>query len=450
MVELSPIERLERGNAPRRLRIAIAEGMIPLDDAEMVKAFGTLAVDPDQEVVDVLQENLVNLPRNFLIQTSRDHSTSEHLLDLMSGIFLEDNELLANIILNRNVLDNTLVKLAGIAPVPILEMLAGNRNRMLACPEILDILMANEQLPKVLFYSLTEFKIRFKDSFAGLDEALDLSEEADDTQSADEIADEHKPGETADYIDDDDLDIDDMQLDEFDDFDDEEPDDDGWNIDNIVAEFNEEENRTETSGDGVDFEDDPDFLEFEDEDDQGADSEVVYEGWDELGFDDEMELDEDDDEELDEEAEEERIVDTRMRMLKMGASEKMLLAKMGSKQERMILVRDSNKKVAVAVVEGPKMSEFEVKLIAGNRSICEDVLRAINNHRVWGQKPVIRKELVLNPKTPLSVSLRLLNSLNDFDLKEVVKSKEIPYGVTANAKRLFDQREKRRQRRIGQ
>jgi hypothetical protein len=172
-----------------------------------------------------------------------------------------------------------------------------------------------------------------------------------------------------------------------------------------------------------------------------------YEGWDELDIDGEDDVDLDEDEFKDDSEIDEGILDTRMKLMKMTAAEKLIMAKMGTKQERAILVRDSNKKVALAVVQSPKMSEFEIKMIAANRSVNEDVLREIYMHREWGRRPQIIKELVLNPKTPLSLTLRLIGKLSDFDLKEVSKSKEIPYGLMASAKRIHEQREQRRQRR---
>ncbi len=482
MAELGPLERLKSGKAPRNLRLALADGLVPLDDTELVVAFDILTNDPDQEVRDVLRENLGGMPRNFLNQTSRSHQTPGNFLDFLAKIFIEDQEILANIILNRNVQDHTMVALAEEGPVETLEMLAGNRNRMLTCPDILETLVANNRLPKVLFYALEEFKERFKDSFRTA-ESIESKKDSHDKQMEPELEDtpDH-PTESVDASleDDDDLedtaDLDfstefdelvgseeDDLTEESDDEDDElqitEDDDaadgdvDEWDMDYLTGKTAgkaADKGESTTSNDEMDFMRSLNLSEFdlEEPDDPNSSTDADSE-WDNLlkseEFDDDDDDDDDEDDDADKKAKKEEIVDTRMRIMKMGASDKMMMAKMGTKQERAILVRDSNKKVAVAVVDGPKMSEFEVKLIASNRSISDDVLRAVNNHRVWGKLPDIRKELVMNPKTPIAISLRLINSLNDFDLKEVLKSKEIPYGVAANAKRLHSLREQRRQ-----
>ncbi len=65
------------------------------------------------------------------------------------------------------------------------------------------------------------------------------------------------------------------------------------------------------------------------------------------------------------------------KILNMGVAEKIKLALMGNKEARDILVRDSNRMVAVAVVKSPKIQESEVETISKSRQVNEDVLRHI-------------------------------------------------------------------------
>ncbi len=472
MAESEILQKLKQKTAAVGLRIAIAEGMIPLDDAELVKAFSILVLDTNDEVLQALEENFPHLPRTFLIQTSRQHDISPHLLDFITRQFITDDEILMNITLNKNISDETLIYLAENAPPSILELIANNRNRLLSSPAILETLLGNDRLSKVMSYALQEFKVLFKDSFQKPihevplntpsrsatmveddlppasqqgDEQTDDEEEVEYSSKADSWETQFKHTiQMSDIPSDDDADTDTDYTDDVADHHEKSSgdDDDEWDISKLTGHVNLDEDDQSEDIDDTDFD-----LEIEEDLDADDDSDLA----EELGFDaDEWDgltqgddgFDDDDTDEI----VEEKILDTRMRLMKMSSAQKLILAATGTKQERMVLVRDANKKVAVAVVEGPKMTDFEIKLITGNRSICEEVLRAIAKHRVWGKHPEIRKELAMNPKTPLDISLRLLNSLNDSDLKEVSKSKEIPYGLAASAKRLFDLREQRRQR----
>jgi len=462
VADLSVVERLQKGTAPRELRIAVAEGLIPLDSNDLIKALNILSIDPDDDVKSALYENIPKFPRQFLLQITDDNTTSDDFLNYLSDIFTEDEEIQIKIILNRNVKDVTLLKVAGLKIPAVLSLLSGNKRRMFNCPELIYALLDNSELPRIDRFSLLEFKenwiktitdrdkiedeVKFEIGTERLEKADDIVAVKDETApitevSTDEISDDlladdldeidakmssvkepsqQKPSETA-------VSLEDPTT--------------GWDLVDLVEDIEEEEKEElDWELDFEDIDDSEEILRKEKAESIDKDS---YDGWEE--FDDEDSIQ---DAELDDEIDQEdKIEDNRMRLMNLSASEKLLVAKMGSKQERAILVRDPNKKVAIAVVQSPKLSEFEAILIATNRSVHEDVLREIYLHGDFGKSPAIRKELVLNPKTPLSVSLKLLNKLNDFALKDVSKSKEIPYGLTANAKRLYQLRESRRQKR---
>ncbi len=124
------------------------------------------------------------------------------------------------------------------------------------------------------------------------------------------------------------------------------------------------------------------------------------------------------------------------KLSRMTVSEKIKTALLGTREERNILVRDSNRLVAVTVLSSPKISESEVDAISQMRNVHQDVLRIIGTHREWLKKYKIVKNLVKNPKTPLSVSLSLINRLTKQDLKLLVNDKTIPDVLRRQAKRL--------------
>lgn len=128
------------------------------------------------------------------------------------------------------------------------------------------------------------------------------------------------------------------------------------------------------------------------------------------------------------------------RLMKMNISEKIKLATKGNKEARGILIRDSNKLVAVAVIRSPRITEGEILTQAQNKVANEDVLRVIYSSREWLRKYAIKLALVKNPKVPQGVSMRLLNTLHEHDVKSLAKDKNVPGSVQMLAKKQLDKK----------
>lgn len=126
----------------------------------------------------------------------------------------------------------------------------------------------------------------------------------------------------------------------------------------------------------------------------------------------------------------------------MTISEKVQLAFKGSRTIRMILVKERNRIVSSAAIRNPRMSESEVEQVAGMRNVEEDVLRAIGLRRDWTAKYPVALALVKNPKAPVGVVLPLINRLTLRDLKGLKDDKGVSEAVRANAKKLFQVRQK--------
>lgn len=147
---------------------------------------------------------------------------------------------------------------------------------------------------------------------------------------------------------------------------------------------------------------------------------------------------------LREDIEEKEVRDKKInlfvRIQRMNVSEKIQLALRGNREVRSILVRDSNKEVAMSVLENPKITETEVELIAQSRNVSEEILRTVAKNREWVSNYGIVNSLVNNPKTPVGISLSLINVLKNKDLQFIEKSKGIPSVLRETAKRLLSQR----------
>ena len=112
----------------------------------------------------------------------------------------------------------------------------------------------------------------------------------------------------------------------------------------------------------------------------------------------------------------------------------------GNKEERSILIRDSTKLVALAVLESPKVSDGEVEGFALQKNVLEAVLRAIPMKRRYAKNYSIMRNLVQNPRTPLDVSLGLMKNLLTRDLKNLSENKEVSDTIRKLALRMFKQK----------
>jgi hypothetical protein len=128
------------------------------------------------------------------------------------------------------------------------------------------------------------------------------------------------------------------------------------------------------------------------------------------------------------------------RIMSMNISEKIKLATKGNKEARGILIRDSNKLVSVAVIRSPRITDGEVLGQAQSKVCNEDVLRVIYTNREWLRKYAIKLALVKNPKVPQGVSMKLMGTLYEHDVKSLSKDKNVPGSVQMLAKKQMEKK----------
>lgn len=130
------------------------------------------------------------------------------------------------------------------------------------------------------------------------------------------------------------------------------------------------------------------------------------------------------------------------RVSKMSVSEKIKLAGRGNKEARTLLLRDSNKLVAVAAVQSPRMTESEVLGLTNNRTLHDDVMRYIVSNRDWMKLYQVKVNLVNNPKCPQGVALRLLPHMRPNELKGIARNKNISSTIQLQAKSFLSKKQK--------
>jgi hypothetical protein len=119
----------------------------------------------------------------------------------------------------------------------------------------------------------------------------------------------------------------------------------------------------------------------------------------------------------------------------MTVLQKVKAAMKGPREMRAVLIRDPNKLVALAVLSSPKVSEAEVEAYARMTNVGEDVLRTIAQTRAWVKNYGVVNALVKNAKTPVALSLNLLNRLNEADVRRVSIDRNVPDPLRIAARR---------------
>jgi hypothetical protein len=122
------------------------------------------------------------------------------------------------------------------------------------------------------------------------------------------------------------------------------------------------------------------------------------------------------------------------KIIKMSVSEKIKLATLGNKEARTILLRDSNKLVCMAAATSPRITDGEIIGLANSRTVNADVLRYIYSNREFTRHYAIKTSLVKNPKVPLPTALKLLLTLQEKDIKELARDRNVPQTIQSQAK----------------
>lgn len=131
-----------------------------------------------------------------------------------------------------------------------------------------------------------------------------------------------------------------------------------------------------------------------------------------------------------------RPLEERMRAMTMP--QLVAFATKGNKQVRKLLVRHTNRVVALAAVTSPMVQEPEIIEAAKSKVTHQDAIAHIAKDKKnnWVKNYQVKLALVTNPKTPLQDATRLVPSLSPKDKKLIAKSHNVPGAVRNLAARL--------------
>lgn len=132
---------------------------------------------------------------------------------------------------------------------------------------------------------------------------------------------------------------------------------------------------------------------------------------------------------------------TRLKYMTIG--QKIKVAQTGDKEVRGILIKEANKQISTSVLKNPRMTDNEAMKLAVTKGTIEELLRIIAGKKEWMKIYAIKCALATNPKTPVPISMKILNVLYDKDLEKISRSKGIPSVIAQTAKKVYQARKKR-------
>ena len=376
------------GTAPPQARMAAASGMLPLPQAELLEVLVNLRQEDDPQIAEAASETLAEQDTEDLLAAATNDETSPTVLDYLVTLPGEHKQIHEAVILNRNTSDRAIANLAATTQeASLLELISLNQQRLVRFPAIIDAILENDGRSAEASRRARETKREFFEKERG---AQQIAQElrARGNSAAAEFFESADLGEgfsvedawlIASHIEVSDADL-----------------DNSW----LPAERYEE-------------------LQVETGTERAANFAKVLEH-------ERLEMGE---------VPAERVSLIR-RIMFLNARDRMKLAMKGDREARGILIRDSNRMVAVAVINNPRVTDQEVENIAAMRTVGDEVLRLIALNRAWARSYTIIHNLVRNPRTPIPTAITTLPRIRTRDLQQLTQNRNVSEAVRRQALRL--------------
>ena len=387
------VDAIVSGKAPRPARLAAASGMLPLAQADLLEVLVVLRESDEEEIAAAANETLLAQETADLLSAAKGTDTSPAVLTYL-GTVAGAREIHEAVILNKNTPDQAIVQLATtLADGSLLELITLNQQRLVRAPKIIDAILGNAARS-------TEAERRARET---------QTEFFEKERGAQQIAGELRArGKTAaaEFFESAELTTLDGQLSL----------EDAWLIAEHIEVSDAELDDSWLPSELYDEVEDPVVL-------ASAMQKVIEHETLEAGA---------------------PIAPDRVslirRLMLMNARDRMKLARKGDREARSILIRDSNKMVACAVINNPRITEQEAENIATMRTVADEVLRLMAMNRNWARSYTIIHNLVRNPRTPIPTVIGILPRIRTKDLQNLKQNRNVSDAIRRQANRLAQAR----------
>ncbi|MGD2084614.1 MAG: PilZ domain-containing protein [Candidatus Aminicenantes bacterium] len=134
----------------------------------------------------------------------------------------------------------------------------------------------------------------------------------------------------------------------------------------------------------------------------------------------------------------EKALKTLQKINQLNVQERVRLALSGIKSERMILAKDRNPFVVLAILENPQTTGEEILRIAQNEKLSKEVIARICENTVWMKDYSIMYAVLRHPNAQIARVSPFIKKLNSRDLQDLAENKHCNpvIGITANELRV--------------
>jgi regulator of extracellular matrix RemA (YlzA/DUF370 family) len=390
------VKAIVGGTAPQQARMMAARGLLPLPQADLLEALVALRTSDNQEIAGAADSTLESQDAAELLEVAKTSETAPAVLAYLATRQSLGREIHEAVTLNHSTPDEAIAELAGAtADGSLLELIAINQQRLIRAPAIIDAIINNPshtaEADRRARETRREFfeKERGAQQIAGELRARGQTAAAEFFESAESVGAAGEPIAAEDAwliaahieVSDDDI-------------------DDSWLALERIEQLIEEtfEQRTANA--------------------ERIIADARLEG---------------------DEVSPERISLIR-RVMMMTVKDRIKLGMKGDRETRAILIRDSNKIVATAVIHNPRITDHEVENIAAMRTVADEVLRIIAMNRAWARNYPIILNLARNPRTPIATAVTILPRIHNRDLQGISQNRNVSEAVRRQAYRLVQTR----------
>ena len=386
------VQAIVAGTAPHQARLAAASGFLPLPQSDLLEVLVVLQDVEDSEVAEAAKETLASQSVDDLLTAAKSGETSPAVLNYLAAFSKDNREIHEAIVLNNRTPDEAIAGLASsTSDSSLLDLIAANQQRLVRFPKIIDAILANSDRSGEAERRARETRQEFFEKERGAQQIAQELRSRGNSAAAEFFENSDLTGGLS--VDDawliaQHIEVSDAEL------------DNSW-----LPTERYEELKLETQEERAD-----NFK-------RAVESERLEVG----------------------ELPPERVSLMRQLMF-LNAKDRMKLAMKGDREARSILIRDSNRMVATAVIHNPRVTDQEVENIAAMRTVAAEVLRLIALNRNWARSYPIIHNLVRNPRTPVPTVLSTLPRIRTKDLKNLTQNRNVSEATRRQAQRLSQAR----------
>ena len=385
------VQAIVAGTAPKGARMAAARGLLPLDQGDMLEALVALRASDDEGIAQAAEETLASQETEALLGVAANSEAAPTVLGYLASHPNVAREVQEAVTLNARTPDEAIALLAGTtSDSSLLELITVNQQRLIRAPAIIEAVINNPARTAEAERRARETRREFFEKERG---AQQIAEElrargknaaAEFIETAESVA-----GDTAFTVDDAWLIAEHIEVS------DEEIDDSWLALERFEEIFEESYEQRVANAERII-------------------SDALNEG---------------------KEVQPERISLIR-RVMMMTVKDRVKLGMKGDREARSILIRDSNKVVAQAVIRNPRIMDQEVENIASMRTVSDEVLRLIALNRAWARSYPIILNLARNPRTPIPTAVNILPRIHTKELQAISQNRNVSEAVRRQAYRL--------------